>query len=327
MELTSVALKDVPKESLAVLLTDYRYGRYCEDNQLSLARAQAYEQQRIQRRLAQEDAIAFYAKSEQGEPVALLVGHYSSWDADHFGYGVAVIDYILATGTDYRLAVDAVSALLGMFHDWCHGKHIRFISVRLSALQLTAIHALEGSGYRYIESYISNVFDLRKLKDIFEELPSVRLATLDDLDLMLQHARGAFAVQRFHADPHISNSKAETLYSKWIRSAFRDPKRETLVFEKDGVPAAWAVCLPQDLRRLLGIRSVTTQVLLVAPEARGSGFGLRFMHALFKHYGSAGVDVIDSGVTMRNVASVNWHNRLKFRVVSTQATFHKWMEA
>ena len=308
------------------LIGDYRYGRYCEDGHLSLGLAQAFELGILKDYLAGEDAVSVRAVSPQGKSLGVLLARYSSWDSEHFGYNVAIIDYLLTADVTHKFDVDIILAMLDVFDAWCQQEGVKFVSVRLSSMQLPAIHGLQQRGYEYIESYILNSFDLRGYETDKRHDAQLRLVLPGEVDKMIAHADGAFAIQRFHADPHIDKQKAESLYHKWIESAFQDPRREILVLDVGDEPAAWAVCWPQDLRSQLGFCSVTTQVLLVAPEMRSSGVGLSLMSGLFQYYGAKDVDIIDSGLTMRNIASLNWHNKLGFRIISTQVTFHKWYE-
>lgn len=310
---------------LARLVNAYRYGRYCENVHLSLSQSQAFELYRIESSLSRDDSIAVSVTTEREDVAGVLIGRCSDWDSNHFGYGVAVIDYVLLAGSDYGQDLKVAELLVSHFVKWCLDRQIRFISVRLSSLQLAAIHALEQIGFRYIESYVANVYDLSHLGSQADGLPQLRLALPAEQDVMLRYSPGAFATQRFHADPNIDPEKADDLYRKWILSAFSDPQREILVMEVDDKPAAFMICQQQDLRSQLGYRSVTTQMALLDPDIRSKGLGTDFFMALFRYYRDAGLDMVESGLTMRNQVSLNWHNKLGFRIVSTQLTLHRWL--
>lgn len=312
-------------EQLTPLLAVYRYGRYCENYRLPPERSRAHERRLLEQALARPDAVTVAVMA--GERLeGLLVGRYSGWDSEHFGYGVAVIEgiYLPEGGYDRDRAV--ADRLVAGFERWCREQGIRFASIRLSSLQLPAIHALEQAGFRYIESYIYNVVDLDRLGEPNGPLPVLRAARPEDEAVMLRYAPGAFATQRFHADPRIAPDKAEGLYRKWIASAFADPSRRTLVMEDEGRPVAFMVYRPEDYRETLGLRSASLNMALLDPDTRGKGVGSLFYQALLHHYRREGFDLVESGLTLRNQVSLNWHNKLGFRVVSTQVTFHRWFD-
>ncbi len=324
---TSVWIDDFRPSAaqLEALLAVYRYGRYLENYRLPPERSRAHERRLLEQALSRPDAMTV-AVTEGMTVDGLLVGHYSAWDSEHFGYGVAVIDGIYLAEKGYahdRLVADR---LVAGFMEWCRRRRIRFASMRLSSLQLAAIHALEQAGFRYIESYIYNVFDLDRLGKPDASLPTLRPARAEDEAIMMGYAPGAFATQRFHADPRIEPEKAEGLYRKWIVSAFADPQRETLVMEEDGRPVAFMVYRGEDHRSTLGLRLIALNMALLDPESRGKGLGNRFYSALLHHYAREGFELVESGLSMRNQVSLNWHNKAGFRVVSTQITLHAWLD-
>ncbi|MCS7039350.1 MAG: GNAT family N-acetyltransferase [Caldilineales bacterium] len=319
-----LGLRPTP-EQLTPLLAVYRYGRYGENHRLPPERSRAHERRLLEQALARPETVTVAVVT--GETLeGLLVGRYSAWDSEHFGYGVAVIDgiYLPEDGYDRDRAV--ADRLVVGFEGWCREQGVRFASIRLSSLQLPAIHALEQAGFRYIESYIYNVVDLDRLGEPDGPLPPLRLARPEDEAVMMAYASGAFATQRFHADPRIPFDKAETLYRKWIASAFADPRCQIVVMEENEHPVAFVICRPEDHRDTLGLRMVVITMVLLGPENRGRGEGGLFYQTLFHHFRREGFDLIESGLTLRNQVSLNWHNKIGFRVVSTQVTLHRWFD-
>lgn len=319
-----LGLRPTP-EQLTPLVAVYRYGRYGENYRLPLERSRAHERRLLEQALARPGTVTVAIAA--GETLeGLLVGRYSAWDSEHFGYGVAVIDGIYLSEGGYDRDRAVADRLVVGFEGWCREQGVRFASIRLSSLQLPAIHALEQAGFRYIESYIYNVFDLDRLGEPNGPLPLLRLARPEDEAVMMAYASGAFATQRFHADPRIPSDKAEALYRKWIASAFADPARQTLVMEDKGRPVAFMVYRAEDYRDTLGLRSASLNMGLLDPDNRGKGAGTLFYQALLHHYRREGFDIVESGLTLRNQVSINWHNKIGFRVVSTQVTLHRWFD-
>ena len=317
-------IASIADETLGPLVAHHRYGLYGEDYRLPWSQVQLYEMHRLKSMLGHPEAVAWLARDRQGEPAGMLVGRFSPWDTDHFGCPVAILDALILGEQEDRNGVAVAGALLEAFESWAGQREIKFAFTRLSARQLPVIHALEGHNFRFIESYITNVFEFHRLGDSPHATMPLRCLEKKDMPAMLAATRDAFATQRFHADPHIPYEKAEALYRKWIQSAYEDPSRDILVADVEGRPALFAICKVEDHRPYLAHRSVTLQMIMFAPEARGKGFGRSFMDAVFRYYQKQHVDVMYSGVTMRNTRSVNWHNKLGFRVIATLLTFHRW---
>jgi len=142
---------------------------------------------------------------------------------------------------------------------------------------------------------------------------------------MLDYSKGAFATQRFHADPYIDPDKADSLYRKWILTAFEDPHQQILVLDVDNSPLAFMITQRIDLRQCFGLQFVVWRMALLDPSSRGRGWGTKFFVSLMHHHRKEGIDVVDSGVTMRNLASLNLHSKLHFKIVCIRVTFHKWL--
>lgn len=313
-------------DALASLMAAYRYGRYCENPRFPLEKSRAHELFMLESVLALPETVAVTA---WGGPVleGILAGRLSAWDSEHFGFPMAVLEkLILREKEAARDREEAASRLTAAFLAWCREHRVRFASARLPSRDLSAVQALEDAGFRYIESYIYNVVDLDRLDEGACLDAPLRSARPEDRDAMRRCAPGAFATQRFHADPNFPRDKAEALYLKWIDSAFDDPEREILVMEEDGRPVAFMVYRDGDYRATLGLRSAALNMGLLDPEARGRGVGTRFYRALFQRFRSEGFGMVESGLSLRNQASLNWHNKTGFRIVGTYVTLHRWFD-
>jgi len=314
------------REDLGGLLVGYSAGRYCENPRLPMEKSRAHEQWLLERALARPETVTVSAWNDAGLQ-GLLVGRPSAWDSEHFGFPMATVDALVVVPGPQDQERGVASKIATTFDQWCRTQGVRFASVRLPSRQLGPIQALEDAGYRYVESYIYNVVDLDRLEEPKEVTAPLRHARGEDRALFCRWAPGAFATQRFHADARFDREKAEALYIKWIDSAFDDPDRQILVMEEDGRAAAFMVYRDEDFRATLGVRSAALNMGLLDPAARGKGLGTRFYHALFRYFRDQGFDIVESGLTMRNQASLNWHNKTGFRIVGTYVTLHRWFDA
>jgi GNAT superfamily N-acetyltransferase len=312
--------------ALRHLLDQQRYGRYCEDSALPSKRVTDYLLHTVQDHFAGPNNQALAIVTDTGEMVGLLLHRLSSWDTEHFGFPFAIVDGLYTAALGYAEELDLVHQLLQGFERWCQNQRIRFASIRIPSRHLPAVHGLEQSGFRLIEAWIYNKFDLARLGDTDKVLPSLRNARPEDGEYMLEYSKGAFSTHRFHADPRILPEKADSLYCKWILTALSDPQQEILTADQDGEPYAFMVFYRNDFREYFGVRMVQWKMALLDPHNRGKGLGTDFFLALLHRHRAEGMDVVDSGLSMRNLTSLNLHNKLGFRVVSTIITFHKWFD-
>ena len=94
----------------------------------------------------------------------------------------------------------------------------------------------------------------------------------------------------------------------------------------EGKPVAFMIYYINDLRKYFNLNYAQWKMGLVDPQKQHKGIGFDFVKALFQFHKDQGVDIIDSGLSIRNIASLNWHNKLNFKIISTLVTFHKWYE-
>ena len=312
-------------DDLRTLIEQYKYGRYCEDVTLPLERSRLVVLDLVQQHQSRDDSKCVADFSPSGQLLGVLLFRLSQWDTDHFGYNVAIIDWVITAESDYDQKREIVDALLEQFHAWCPTAGIRFVSVKVPAMDLPAVHSFERWGFRYIESWIYNNYNLDKADEFEKPSWELRLAKPDDCSVLLDYSKGAFVTQRFHADPYIARDKADSLYEKWILTAFQDPRQDILVLDIENKPVASMIYYRNDLRQHLGLQFAMWKMALLDPASRGKGVGTNFFVSLLHHHGEEGLDVVDSGLSMRNLASLNLHIKLNFKVTSMLVTFHKWM--
>jgi len=315
----------VPTEAdVQLLASAITHGRYAEDATLGMEGVRDLLLHNLRALLASPEAVSILLRGSSGSVEGLVTFRLSRWDSEHFGFPCAVVDSVIVVSGNASRREEVARLLFAEYDRWTEGQEIRFTSMRLPSLDLPVVHAAEASHFRFMESW---VFNTRATAD--EPAPStsggfLRLAVPADKDAMLRCSREAFAVQRFHADARFDREKADLLYRKWIDTAFADPDHKIAVWELDGGPRGFVAYYDLDLRNFLGRRFAMWRVVLLDSDYRGRGVGAEFFQALAVHHRREGADCIDSGVTLRNLHSLNLHNKSRFRLVSTLVTFHKW---
>lgn len=312
-------------DDLRNLIKEYKYGRYCEDRSLPIESSRSFLMNLHKQYLLRDDTKCATVFSTSGQLQGVLEFRRSKWDTEHFGYSVAVIDAILIKELNYKQKVVIANSLLGKFFIWCESNSIRFISVRIPYQDLPVIHSLEDHGFHFIESWIYNKFNLNRLSDQEKTCYKVRLSRPNDCDIMIDYSNGAFATQRFHADPNISYQKADSLYKKWILTSFHDPKQYILALDIESKPVAYMIYYKNTKREYFDYKFAMWKMALLDPNCKGKRIGTNFFKAVLAYHKKEGLDIVDSGLSIRNLTSLNLHNKLNFEIITTFVTFHKWL--
>jgi len=321
-----VHITNIPnKDELESLIRQYKYGRYCEDISLPLESSHRLIMDRLLRQTTEASTQVIEAYSLSEELIGTLFFRKSQWDTEHFGYNVAIIEAIILKRLGYEQELAISEILVEKFLAWCEAEKMHFISAKIPSLDIPVIHSLECRGFHYIENYIENKYDLSRLDSLSKPPYQLRLAQSSDFDLMIDFSRDAFSTQRFHADAHIARDKANSLYEKWIQTAFSDPNQKVLVLDTKNKPVAFMIYYLSDLREYFGLQFAMWKMALLDPMNRAKGIGTGFFIACMYYHREEGLDVVDSGLTIRNLASLNLHNKLNFKITSTLVTMHKWL--
>jgi RimJ/RimL family protein N-acetyltransferase len=309
------------KAELGSLFEEYSYGRYCSDRTLDVAQARRLERDRCLAFLQDADSCTWLAL-DGGEPVGLLGLRISEWDTAFWGVKYVSIEYVTAAGSE-RKPEQALELLMNEADAWCRQERVEFCVARVDARDLKAIHALERHGFRYIETTVENSFDFRRASPPTCEMGVLRPPRPGEEIALVAATRAAFASHRFYADPGFPRERVDAMYESWVVNSLRDSKWQTLVLEVERVSRGFLTYRLEDLTPYLGLRLAKWRMAALAPEHRGKGYGeALFAGTLRALFGT--VDIVDSGLTTRNLRSVNLHSKIGFRTVCCSVTLHRW---
>lgn len=311
--------------NLSKILSNNKYGRYFEDTELPYDKTVLYTVDCVLNLISEKHAEYRIEKSKTNNIEGIVIFRKSAWDTEHFEKNTAIIDYIFVNQKVHSKKIEITKFLINSFLQWCNQEKIEFVVAKIPSLDLISINELLHKGFDFIESWIFNKIDLRKYKINNDNLLTLRLANESDLHYMLEYSKDAFNTQRFHADYHIPYAKAEGLYEKWIKNSFNDSKQKILVYDHNGIPSAFMTYYILDLSKYYNLKFAMWKMALINPLLRGQGKGMSFFNSLFDYHKKEGLDILDSGLSLRNIVSLNTHNKVNFKVVSTLATLHLWM--
>jgi len=309
-------------EALLEFLSEVRVGRFLCDPRLDRHAAVIHEREALGDYSTNGQLVVEFA---DGNRINGLIGfHFSQWDTDLFGKRMAIVRYFLVREHALYDHLDTARRLLASFHEWVMQNKIDVVIMRLDANIQTPILLVQQQGYHFFEC--ANYLTLDDLATCRTESMdrSFRYAVAADLtrlqDLAAKHF---FRRSHFFLDPRFQSSQAESLYAKWIESAFNDGQR-IVVLEEGGRVCGMFLFAVSDFSSRLNRKYAIWKMAVLERGARGRGIGWRLFQNAVQACKELGVDAIDSSYVSQNVASSNIHSRLGFRLISASYTFHRW---
>jgi RimJ/RimL family protein N-acetyltransferase len=313
-----------PVESLALLFRHLTHGRYCADWTLDLKAAQRLERDQFFAYLNANAATSLLVK-DGGVIVGALGMRHSDWDTQYWGFPCAALEHLYTADDPAWDATQIANILAAAADRWCEREGVAFAFARADAQNLPAVRALENSGFRYIETAVTNTFDLRKLPPVPMEGWIIRGVRPEETDTLLEIAQDAFLTHRFYADRRFARDRVDAMYREWVRTSLAGSAWTNIVLEESGRTNGFFTYRVEDLSPYFGTPFVKWRMAAISAEARGQGQGqgLRLFRGAMD-YVREQASTVDSGLTVRNIRSFNLHNKLGFRVVCFSVTFHKW---
>lgn len=309
-------------DALSALFDGRAYGRYCADWTLDREAARRLERDRFFAYL-QTNSQTSLLVWEGGEIRGALGMRRSEWDSRLWGFPCATIEhlYVAETGGADRRRI--ANGLVAAADRWCIQEGITFAFARSDAQDLPPLHALENSGFRYVETTVKDTCDLRRLAPLAREGWTIRDVRPNEADVLVDLVRGAFLDHRFYADGRFAPSQVAIMYQQWVRNSLSDPTWTTIVLEEGGKVNGLFTFRYEDLTPYFGLHFVTWRLAAVGPDARGSGHGLKLFHGALDFVRDRAT-IVDNESSCRNIRSVNLQLKIGFRVVCFSVTLHKW---
>ena len=165
-------------------------------------------------------------ESGSGDDRALVVARSLAWDTAFFGIPMARIEYLLASGR--TPAEQALSAT----HRALRDRGVRHVSARVDVEDLTAMAALESSGYRLMDALVTYTNRPRKEPpNTVREVGVIREFAAADGPELVRIAEEAYRGfrGRFHLDPNLPDDRCDAFYGEWARQCVARVMADTLL--------------------------------------------------------------------------------------------------
>ena len=244
---------------------------------------------------------------EDGKSVVGAVAFGSqAFESAELEMPVARIDRIACWGDEE--ALDAlVAACLARLR--VPGTHL--VSCRVAEADRVVLQVLQDAGFAVIECLLT----LGRPIGAAGAMPEgIALASADDAGACAEIAGRAFACDRFHGDPAIADQAADRLKAAWARNDCAGRADATMVARDGGRIVGFNACLLSDARAVIDL-------IAVAPDAQGRGWGRKLVEGALVHHASKATEM-RVGTQSRNLASLALYQACGFKVAQSALTLH-----
>ncbi len=240
-----------------------------------------------------------------------------AWDSEQIGMSAARVD-LLVSGGGYQEALERKVSLLRNVVEECRLQGVRYLTARVSANDLSTVHALGRSGFELMDGILTFSLSLRDARPA----PSrggfdVRLFQPGDLDQILAIARSAYTCDRFHADRALAGGAADRLYAEWVRRSCSGEEADAVVVaaRKDRV-LGYVTCK---------VTPPVGSIVLVATaeEARGQGVARAALEGAFDWFRAQAVETVEVGTQMQNMSACRLYEQNGFRMSRMGLTYRR----
>jgi len=264
----------------------------------------------------------FFCYDVKKENQLLISIRISKWDEEHFGFKLAMLEFILF---DENVKNGNLENSFQEIIEFLNKNNIRFISIRVNGDNLKLIHFLESCGFRYFENVIWPVGDIRDMH-IEETNDGIRLATSEDLE-RIKFIAANFQYQRghYHCDRRFNINSVNQLYSKWVEQAFNKGNLIIVVEADNIIYGYFIISLDESLSSTLGYKYGRMCSLAIDSAIRGKGVGKKIFTGTINWMKMRGIEYIDSGYSTKNHLSAKLHAGHNMYSVYEEITLHLWL--
>lgn len=245
-----------------------------------------------------------------------------AWDSKHIGLRAARLDLLLAVG-DYKRSLRMKRTLIeGLIED-CRGQGIQHLTARVDCSDLSGIHALEASGFEFIDGIQTSA---RFLNQYSPADATSRFQTRGyeprDLEDVISIARTSYVHDRFHADWAIAPEAADAVSAEWLRNSCKGMSDHVVVAADSSGVAAYVTCkVDRESKAELGTSFGTIGMVATAKRARGEGAATAATRAAIEWFAAQGVEIVEVGTQLSNIGAARLYQKCEFFPVSTTITF------
>lgn len=248
-----------------------------------------------------------------------------AWDSDQLGLPVARLDLLVSEG-GYEDSVDCKCSLLKTVAEECRARGMRYLTARVSASDLSTIHALQREAFELLDGLLT--FSL-KVRDIVPRPANgdieVRLFRPPDLDQILAIGKSAYTCDRFHVDRALKPGTADRLYETWLRRSCNGQAADAVIVAAKGAEVlSYVTCrLGRNSEEAQDVAIGVIPLVATAAGARGCGIGRAALDGALDWFRLHGAEVVEVGTQMQNVGACRLYEQAGFRMARMNLTFRR----
>lgn len=170
------------------------------------------------------DGFVIEASTDAGP--AIGVARTLAWDTAFFGIPMGRVEYVLASTSQ------AAERVIAAINAEMRARGVRHVSARVDVEDLTAMAALESSGYRLMDALVTYTTRPRKEPpNPVREVGTIRDFRAEDGPELVRIAEEAYRGfrGRFHLDPHMPRERCDAFYAEWARQCVAHTMADTVL--------------------------------------------------------------------------------------------------
>jgi len=207
--------------------------------------------------------------------------------------------------------------------EWSKGNKVRGLYFLARADDPATVRTAEKHGFNFVDIRLTFERVLATREELANAARSssavIRPVREEDVEGLQSIARTAHRDTRFFSDPQLT-SKAEALYSTWIRLECQGRAQKVLVAESSPGKADGYVSCHLDRQRSEG----QIGLIAVAEEARGRGLGISLVWSALDWLARAGAKKVTVVTQGRNQAAQRLYQKCGFLTRDLELWYHKW---
>ncbi|MFB0566246.1 MAG: GNAT family N-acetyltransferase [Candidatus Aminicenantaceae bacterium] len=264
-----------------------------------------------------------FAKSYSSKKVEGLI-FYSpqEWEKKILKKNVIRIIHILVDSGNYRRKHKIATLLLKKLLWSCKKNKIQCIVTRIEEERIPVIHALEGTGFNIIESFLTFKNDTFYVPQATDKIQVV-LYKDSYIKYLKDIARLSFKYSRFHADPMISDRVAGLSRAEWIENACHGRADRVLVAKSRNQVVGFVACRSYTDKE--GNKTGIIDLMATHHELKGQGVGTCLLKSALEYFLKQGCRDVIVGTQAKNIPSINLYIKCGFKLWKSQLTFINYL--
>jgi len=254
--------------------------------------------------------------------IGFLLMYPSFWDSKILGINVGKLKFFLTT----HVSSDFLDIFLKKILEDMRLINIKVLFFRIPVFQyfllnylcpkllLTDILVTLCISSRDIAKYIENNTGTHALK--FEH------AEPKDLPILISLTTNAFLQSHYHNDPFIPYELAEKIFYEWIKNSVYGYADNIIIAKYKNNILGYLTC---KINKIGEKRYGIIDLVAVDKRFRGRGIGTALVKRALKWFLPT-VEYVFVGTQATNIPAIRMYEKVGFRTVSIEATFHLWYD-